>query len=188
MVQSNLSLTNASGKTQRYEPDVHITQPIGSPGLSQASTGKFTQPSFAVELADMKPTPYLEIRRESEEIITTIEVLSPGNKDRKTGFDAFREKQDMLARNGIHLVEIDLLQKGRRRWLNARAKEAAYLTDVYWAGSQIVQMWESNLGEPLPTIPIPLQFPDGEVPLDLEAIIQTYYQRSGILKRLGPVA
>ena len=184
-VQSNLSLTTVDNEPRRYEPDVHVVHPKGMPLQGRASVGSWTKPSFAVDLDDLKPTPFLEIRHENQEIITTIEVLSPSNKSGKTGFSSFEDKQNMLARNGVNLIEIDLLQKGRRRWRDPRADSATYLISVLWGGESAVQMWSSSVGDSLPTIPVPLRFPDGEIGLNLEAIIQDYYQRSGILRELN---
>src|SRR5262245_3485224 len=42
------------------------------------------------------------------ELITTIEILSPVNK-REPGLGRYREKRGRLLENGVHLLEIDLL-------------------------------------------------------------------------------
>ena len=90
----------------------------------------------------------------TERLVTTIEVLSPANKT-GDGYEDFRRKQELLAEKGIHLVEIDLLKQGKRRWRDERVDQADYVMTVLRAGSSLANVWVAALGEALPAIPCP---------------------------------
>ncbi|MEQ8703944.1 MAG: DUF4058 family protein, partial [Phaeodactylibacter sp.] len=139
-------------------------------------------PSFSVEVLG-QPQRYVAIRDKDDSLVTTIEILSPANKT-GDGYEDFRRKQEQLAEKGIHLVEIDLLTKGKRRWRDERVDQADYVMTLQRVGSSIANVWAATLGEALPAIPIPLIAPDADVPLPLEHILQEYLEKSGLGERL----
>jgi hypothetical protein len=116
-------------------------------------------------------------------LVTTIEVLSPANKT-GDGYEDFRRKQEQLAEKGIHLVEIDLLKQGKRRWRDERVDQCDYVMTLQRAGDSLANVWAVALGAALPAIPVPLLAPDADVPLPLELILQEYLEKSGLGKRL----
>ena len=180
-VERGLSMTNQSGETKRYRPDARIDQ-VESPDSSYADTIIVQPPTFAVAIPS-QPQRYLTIRDGEANLVTTIEILSPTNKT-GDGYEDFRLKQEHLAQQGIHLVEIDLLKQGKRRWQNEQVDKADYITTVLRASSEIANVWATALGETLPTIPVPLRYPDADVPLPIERIFQEYLHKSGLIKRL----
>jgi len=181
-VERGLSMIDEPGASKQYRPDVSIDR-AESPEVSYADTIVVQPPSFTVD-APGQPQRYVAVRNEEERLVTTIEVLSPANKA-GDGYEDFRRKQQQLAEKGIHLVEIDLLTQGKRRWRDERVDQADYVMCVQRAGSSLANVWAAALGEALPVIPVPLLAPDAEVPLPLEYILQEYLEKSGLENRLG---
>ncbi|MEM6377372.1 MAG: DUF4058 family protein, partial [Bacteroidota bacterium] len=181
-VERGLSMATQSGETKRYRPDARIDQ-VESPEPSYSDTIIVQPPSFAIDIPS-QPQRYIAIRDNERNLIATIEILSPANKI-GDGYEDFRLKQEHLAQQGIHLVEIDLLTQGKRRWQNEQVDQAAYITTVLRASSEIANVWATASGEALPTIPIPLLHPDADVALPIERIFQEYLQKSGLERRLG---
>jgi hypothetical protein len=181
-VKRGLSTTDAAGAAKQYRPDASIDR-AESPETPYAESIVVQPPSFNVDIPS-QPQRSIAIRDREERLVTTIEMLSPANKT-GDGYEDFRRKQEQLAEKGIHLVEIDLLKQGKRRWRDERVDQADYVMTVQRAGSNIANVWAAALGETLPVIPIPLLAPDADVPLPLEYILQEYMEKSGLGKRLG---
>ncbi|WP_052516139.1 DUF4058 family protein [Phaeodactylibacter xiamenensis] len=180
-VERGLSMTDESGATKQYRPDASIDR-AESPEAPYADAIVVQPPSFSVEVLG-HPQRYVAIRDKDESLVTTIEILSPANK-MGDGYEDFRRKQEQLAEKGIHLVEIDLLTQGKRRWRDDRVDQADYVMAVQRAGSSLANVWAAALGEALPAIPVPLLEPDADVPLPLEYILQEYLAKSGLGRRL----
>jgi len=180
-VERGLSMTDASGASKPYRPDARIDR-AESPETSYAETIAVQPPSFTVDIPG-QPQRYVAIREGGERLVTTIEVLSLANKT-GDGYEDFRRKQEQLAEKGIHLVEIDLLKQGKRRWRDERVDQADYVMTLQRAGDSLANVWAVALEETLPSIPIPLLAPDADVPLPLELILQEYLRKSGLGKRL----
>ncbi len=180
-VERGLSTADASGASKQYRPDTRIDR-AEAPDTPYADAIAVQPPSFTVAIPN-QPQRYVAIRDGEERLVTTIEVLSPANKT-GDGYEDFRRKQELLAEKGVHLVEIDLLTQGKRRWRDGRVDQADYVMTVQRAGSSLANVWVAALGEALPAIPVPLLAPDAEVPLPLELIMREYLEKSGLAKRL----
>ena len=82
-----------------------------------------------------------------------------------------------MLRSDIHLVEIDLLRGGTRpgREVVEPPLDTDYVIVVNRANDQRVrtsEIWPVALNDELPTIPIPLTYPDADVLLDLAAVFK----------------
>ena len=181
-VEQGLSMTDPFGEEQTYRPDVRIDRAAVAPS-SQPQVAVLEPPAFEVSLPTFTQR-LLTIRDQDRSLITTIEILSPANK-RKSGPEQFARKQHDLARQGVHLVEIDLLRQGLRRIDDERVKAADYLFTVQRAEGGVASCWRARLGETLPAIPIPLRYPDADVPLPLETILREFMTKSGLARRLA---
>lgn len=182
-VEHSVSLTNELGERKDYVPDARID--LAEPVLSGIATASATAiaPDFLLE-SPARPQRFLAIYDGEGKLVTTIEVLSPANKT-GIGFEELFRKQRDLAGQNINLVEIDLLRKGKRRWQSDRSREADYLFTVQRGeGATQVEAWARSLGEALPTIPVPLRYADGQVPLNLEEVVAAYLEKSGLGRRL----
>lgn len=122
---------------------------------------------------------------ETDELVTSIEILSPYNKRPGEGLEEYRRKRSQLLSSPIHLVEIDLLRGGKRpgREVNEPPLDADYILLVsrYRAGEEgrISEIWPVALDEALPGLPVPLLPPDPDAAVDLNAAIEAIYSRAG---------
>jgi hypothetical protein len=181
-VEGGVTVVDEMGDIQRYVPDAHI-ELINSDVVTSSGEANILVPEFTIR-NPVGAQRSLAIRAGADQLVTTIEVLSPANK-RGEGYDAFRAKQRTLAQQGINLVEIDLLQHGNRRWDDERARMAPYLFTVQRGISSPIAVWSARPNEALPTLPIPLRYPDADVPLALEELVTGYLKKSGVWRRLG---
>jgi hypothetical protein len=119
--------------------------------------------------------------RESDKLVTVIELLSPANK--RAGSDGRREylaKREAVLLSPAHLVELDLLRGGERLPTNEPLPRADYYAFVCRRlGRPRVAVYAWTLRHPLPTIPIPLAGDDPDVSLDLQAVFTTAFDRAG---------
>lgn len=126
------------------------------------------------------PITSLEIRDVAErELITAIELLSPANK-RGEGYREYNEKRGRILQSQAHLLEIDLLRKGRRPPMQRPLPEMPYFVFLSRVEKRpITDVWPIQLNEPLPTIPVPLMPEDDDVTIDLQAALATIYDMFG---------
>jgi len=169
-------------------PDVTIAKERESVGTAIAVAEKvgvevmaktFTIP---LPIPERVEEPFITIRdRESREIVTVIEVLSPANKRANSdGRREYLQKREAILLSGTHLVELDLLRGGERM----PTKEPLPAADYYALIAEVRRRpyalgFAWTIREPLPTIPIPLKEGDPEVMLDLQGIFTTVYDRAG---------
>ncbi|NJN31652.1 MAG: DUF4058 family protein [Synechococcales cyanobacterium RM1_1_8] len=120
----------------------------------------------------------VEIRDTAQnKLIACIEILSPVNK-REPGITDYRRKRQQLYQAGIHLLELDLLRRGTRPFAHPQLPESSYGIALTRAGSRCTEVWPLQLADPLPTVPLPLREPDGEVALDLDAALRAIYDEA----------
>jgi hypothetical protein len=120
---------------------------------------------------------------DADQLVTSIEILSPFNKRPGKGIEDYRHKRSQLLQSPVHLIEIDLLRGGERPGpeVNEPPLETDYTLLVNRAAADIrlSEIWPLALNEPLPLLPVPLLSPDPDVPLDLKAALQSIYARAG---------
>ncbi len=123
---------------------------------------------------------YLVIReRETQEVITIIETLSPANKRAGTGRREYLSKRETVLQSETHLIELDLLRGGLRlptMTPQPRADYYAILSRSHLRPRATLMHW--TLRDPLPTILVPLKREDPDVRLDLQAALTTVYDRA----------
>lgn len=124
---------------------------------------------------------YLVIRdRELQMVVAVIETLSPANKRR--GGDGWREyltKRDQVIASPSHLVELDLLRGGSRLPMKRALPHGDYYAIVSRAERRPnADVYAWTLHQPMPTIRIPLLPEDDSVPLDLQHVFYTVYDRA----------
>jgi hypothetical protein len=126
----------------------------------------------------------VEVREtETNRLVTSIELLSPVNK-RKPGLAKFLEKRERLQRAGVHLLDIDLIRRGKRPVEIPDVSElqpqtaAHYLAMLTRARANQLELGPIQLREKLPTVAVPLRAPDRDVPLDLSAIFAAIYDKA----------
>ena len=170
-----------------YVPDVLLVHPLREPAptLSPAGTPVADEPRTIAYFDEERHVPYIEIiYRETGEVVTLIEVLSPANKV-GDGRDQYLQKQSELLETAVNLVEIDLLGYGKDTVLarNAVITEPAdwrYLINISRGQRRrelevyVVPLWQR-----LPRCRIPLRPPDPDAVLDLPAVFSRCYDVGG---------
>jgi len=123
----------------------------------------------------------LEIRhRESNDLVTVIEVLSPSNKIRGSdGRASFMTKRREILRSEVHWVEIDLLRAGDPSVARLARTGSDYRIVVSRGEDRRHgKYWPVSVRQVLPVIGIPLRGKDPDVPLDLNAILRSAYDNA----------
>lgn len=169
-----------------YVPDVtlqRLREP--APTLATAELLTVDEPMLIATLDEAVREPYIEIvARESGDVVTLIEVLSPANKE-GDGREQYLLKQRDLLATDVNLVEVDLLGYGQGTVLarNAVIKEPAdgrYLINISRGGRRNqLELYAVPLRERLPNCRIPLRPPDEDVVLGLTAVLNRVYDVGG---------
>jgi hypothetical protein len=174
-------------------PDVEVTtRPRSGNGatIAPAPPNRATGVAVAEQItpaAAVAPQPFLfETRLATVEIrdvaggllVASIEILSPTNK-RGNGWDEYQAKRRRVIQAQAHLLEIDLLRRGRRPASTMSAPSAPYYAFLTRAQQRDkVEIWPMALEEPLPTLPVPLRAPDQDAPLNLQTVLITVYHQA----------
>lgn len=125
---------------------------------------------------------YLVIRRlNSLEVVTVIEVLSPGNKrEGGEGREEYLAKREEVLQSKTSLVEIDLLRGGSRLPTLEPLPPGDYYSFVCRSRRRRhADVYAWPISHCLPKIPIPLAPGDREASLDLQAVFDEVYDRVG---------
>ena len=181
--------------TGHYEPPVGLEDQ--APGVAVAVAQRPPKVSYrttseAEVTAARRRT--LVIRHASgDRIVALLEILSPGNKDRKFSLDRFVDKAVSALRQNYHLLIVDLFPPGRHDpqgihgeiWAAVDGIEAATFRlppdrrltlAAYEAKSAPTAYVEPvRIGDPLPDMPLFLE-PGWYVPVPLEATYATAWR------------
>jgi hypothetical protein len=164
-------------------PDVAVlkSDPLGddrgasaviAPPLQMATLVRTPIPHITVEIRDA-------INRQ---LVTVIEVLSPTNK-RGEGYDEYRDKRERVLRSTAHLMEIDLLRKGRRVPMRGTLPSVPYFVFLCRREQRLAtDVWPITLDQPLPEVPVPLLPGDADAKLDLQQALTTLYDEDRLRK------
>jgi hypothetical protein len=192
--RSYLLLAVENGKEVReVYPDVRVIEPKPGPkrrGKRRPGVAGVAQATVSTEQRPMQMTAFIEheIREmfidifaaePDQRLVTTIEVLSPTNKERGGhGWHLYLRKRQATLVGGVHLVEIDLWRGGTRLPMRDPWPESPYTLLVARAGRHYAcDVWPGYFHVPLSAIPIPLVAPDPDVVLDLQPLIESIYRR-----------
>ncbi|MFM9961865.1 MAG: DUF4058 family protein [Planctomycetaceae bacterium] len=182
-IEENVYLAREDGDLLRtIAPDVAVVQKTGWLETAGGTVAVEIEPALlTLPVIDPVEEIYLTIRaRDSDDVVTVIELLSPTNKLSRDGRTEYLNKRNMVLHSEANLVEIDLLRGGKRLPTVERLPEGdyyAFVTRVEHRPKVEVYSWP--LERRLPTIPIPLAEGDPDVSLDLQAVFDTTYDRSG---------
>ena len=183
-IGERVQLANIS---RSYVPDVLLVHTMRepSPTLTTAAPLVADEPQLIAALDEAVREPYIEIiARETGDVVTLIELLSPANKI-GDGRDQYIQKQTDLLATEVNLVEIDLLGYGKETVLarNAIIAEPAdwrYQINISRAGRRnALELYAIPLRDKLPNCRIPLRPPDADAVLDLTAVFTRSYDVGG---------
>jgi hypothetical protein len=178
------------------EPDLVVAKqpPVAS---GPARGGVAMAEPLVVQLTDDPVTErFIEILTASGEVVTVIELLSPANKYAGPGHELYVQKRQELYAARVSLVEVDLLRAGPRvlsfpsESLPA-SHRTPYQVCVHRGWQPLTfEIYRLPLREPLAAIRVPLREGEADVPLDLQALVDTAYRRGrygSIDYRVDPV-
>jgi len=161
-------------------PDVAVLQHNRVEEAATLAYGKATvatEPDLIIPTEITVRIPVIQIRDTARNrLVTCIEILSPVNK-RSPGWQPYHEKRNDLHLSGVHLLEIDLLRRGKRHVVNLGLPGHHYLFSLWRAGTGRMQVWTNRVQQPLPVLPVPLKSPDPDVLLPLKPALDMIYQR-----------
>lgn len=161
-------------------PDVEVLRrreplPAGPAGASPVKV--IDAPTLTIPLPEVKLVS-VEVRDVAQnELITSIEILSPVNK-RESGASQYRQKRLRLREAGVHLLELDLLRRGEHPIHAFRKPQCHYLVSLTRAAATQAALWPLTVRDRLPTVPVPLRAPDEDVPLELGKALSTIYDEA----------
>jgi hypothetical protein len=157
------------------------------PALRDALVGPLAARGYTVRveetLLDKEPVERfasLKIRnRNDDRIVTVLELLSPSNKQPGLDRASYLRKRRSILNSSANLVELDLLRDGPRMPLRE-----VPICDYLLLISRVevrpaVDLWPVGLRQPLPVLPVPLHAGEAPVPLDLQEVLHTVYERAG---------
>lgn len=161
-------------------PDVGVFGDEATATTSMRSSITAAPLHLATVIPEQAPQVTIEIRDAANRtLVTAIEVLSLSNK-RGEGYQEYLDKRVRLLRSSAHLLEIDLLRRGRRVPMQAPLPEVPYFVFLSRAEQRpVVEVWPLTLPMPLPVVPVPLLPGDADVVLDLQAALHHLYDALG---------
>jgi hypothetical protein len=108
-------------------------------------------------------------------VVTVIEFLSPTNK-RGLEREKYLRNRERILLSSAHLLEIDLLRKGKRVPMGDQLPTADYFVMLSRVGNRpLTDVWPIALDQPLPIVPVPLLSKDPDVALDIQAVFAAVY-------------
>ena len=177
-IEGSVQLIDWDGDVDsRMFPDVFISRKSAI-RESQLTTVAIAAPTTIVTAPNYPKVTYrwLEIKdRESREVITTIEILSPFNKTGK-GYEEFKAKRKKVIQSQANWLEIDLLRSGKRPF-ELVGGTSDYYAMMRRANSQEFLIWSMPLRSRLLTIGVPLADGYDDVPLNLQLAVNEVYLR-----------
>lgn len=164
-------LTEEDDEEKVIVPDVAIRGSAGRPTPASVGSSVLTPAPLVFTRAVPEEIPHLwvEIRDpKKKKLITVIEFLSPTNKI-GSGREQYLKRQAEILNSPVHLLEIDLIRRGKRLPLKQRLPSAPYFVFLSRVKDRPkVEVWPIAFDQPLPTVPVPLAGKDQDVSLDLQ--------------------
>lgn len=181
-IDEHVYVKEVSAEEQRLvgRSDVLVSQ---RPEAHAAATGTAILEAPAhvnLPAVDMERLSFIEVRdRDSWELITVVELLSPCNKYAGPDREQYLGKRAQLLNSPVHFVEIDLLRGGPRLPMQDLPECDYYVLVSRFDERPRAGIWPLQLHDPLPPIPIPLRAPDPPVSFDIQAVLHRVYDAAG---------
>ena len=161
--------------------DLSVTQLPSFAESTSAGTKLLIAPAEVTAAhIDIESISYLEILdRETRQVVTVVELLSPSNKLPGSDRDQYVSKARQLMWTNVNLVEIDLLRCGTRvHWVGMSACDYSVVVSRP-EQSPRAGLWPIRLRDRLPEIPVPLRPGDADARLDLQQLLHRIYDSAG---------
>ncbi len=187
-VRSYVVLTEEEGKEPYLaKPDLTITEPApGRKPRKKKGGAAVAEPAEAAEsvpmqafIAEKFEESFVEIYAELEErvLVTCIEVLSPANKRKGTeGWKEYERKRQAMLLGRANFIELDLLRGGHKLPMLTPWPDCPYTLLVCRAfNAPYCRVWKGPFRRRLPSIPVPLLYPEPDLTLDLQPLLGNIY-------------
>lgn len=182
-IEDHIYIHELSADERRFlgRSDVSVVHSKSSTATATASRS-IVAPAFGqiTPDVDILHESYIEIRdRESSEVITVIELLSPTNKAPGSDREQYLGKRKAILASNTHLVEIDLLRGGARMPVGD-LPPCDYVVMVSRSYDRPrVELWPLSLRDQLPVIPVPLRLSRDDATIDLGRLSQEQFDAAG---------
>lgn len=173
--------------SRRIFPDVDVAERLAHsfPGGLTFSNTAVAEPCVVALPSELRTERHIEIidPNSGNRVVTAIELLTPANKCKGAGREAYLRKQGEYIDGGVNLVEIDLIRQGSfavaiPEILVPRHCRTPYLICVRRANRRFeAELIRVPLQEALPNIAIPLRPTDTDVVLQLQPLLDECYRR-----------
>lgn len=183
-VGRELSLQIADGRI----PDVFIKRSNTNPNFQTTSfpliaSEMLVEPGIMLTTHDFPTMTAIKIKeRQSGDLVTVIEVISPGNKLQDHHIaDYINKRQETFLNQGVNVIEIDITRSYKRLVEHPIATDSPYhvATFIPEHGAWVVPM---ALKDPFKRIALPLR--NNALPLDLQDVYSTAYRQLGLANLL----
>lgn len=179
------------GGSQGYYPDIAVVDESWRQGIPPVWTPESAGDEGGVKAAtprvvrrEVPMERWVEIRHDDGTLVTVIEIISPAN--RGSGRLQYLTKRADYIAAGVNVVEVDLLRGGGQRLLDLTEKqmhaefgdpgECYFVSATRNFDPARLEVYQCPLREPLPVIRIPLRYPDTDVPLNLQGLVNRCHE------------
>ncbi len=171
---------------RRRAPRPDLTVTTLDPATSGTATEMLAAPwSAMLPEIDEEEHMWLEIVDiDDNRLVTVIELLSPANKAGGSNVDIYEQKRLRLVREGVNLLEIDLLRAGGRMPMTNTPPGDYCIMIARREDRPRLAVWPIRLRERLPEIPLPLDPESGSIQLDLQQILHEVHDEAGYARWL----
>jgi hypothetical protein len=183
-------LTALDAEAPHLRPDVSVAQTSPEAPRTEGAVATLTEIATAilVPLPDIEEVRhyFLEIRElTTQRVVTVIEMLSPFKKRIGDGRTEYLKRRNAILNSDAHLIELDLLREGERVPMGKPLPPADYYAIVSRSYRRpMAEVYAWTIRQKMPTIPVPLLWGEPDVPLDLQGVLTTVYDRAGYDYRL----
>lgn len=161
-------------------PDLTVVRRSGPSESGPESRRTPAVVEVELPMAERLRETYLEVRSvPAGEVVTVVELLSPGNKRPGTGRRVYLEKREVILSTRTSLVEIDLLRGGERLpTLGPRVVfDYAILVSRPHRRPK-ADLIPFGVRDPIPQFPLPLRRGEEEPMVDLGRVLHALYDRA----------
>lgn len=134
-----------------------------------------------IPMPDQVRETWLEIRAPRHgDVVTVVEILSPGNKRPGDGRRLYEEKRRQILGSRTHLIEIDLLRGGMAMPVHG-PRHGAHYRILVSRGDQRprAQLYPFTVRDAIPAFPLPLAGGCEEPQITLRPLLDGVYETSG---------
>ncbi len=180
-VESRVWLEEAKGLVR---PDVVVAS-LSTPraeGPADETVLVLDEPVRLPILVEELHEAYLEIHEiATKRLVTGIEILSPSNKQAHISRKLYLRKRKSLRKDGVNVVEIDLLRGGKPLARLPRSVVEGWPRDVSVVNiirprAEDYEFYPIEIRSRLPRFGVPLKRGEADVPLDLQAALSRVFE------------